>query len=189
MDTVMVLVKIGILAGLVILYLRWRKRFSSSGQVLEGIQGAAGWAEANKATILRYTRVAEVVVGVFLLGFGYFIGKDHLHLIRDGARAAGTIVGYKQEYFAGSDGRPSSGSTALMPIVRFQAGGQEVQFKDWMGTNAAVINVRVTVLYDPEKPGLAMIDRPVWNWIPWAPTMGVGLFLVFVGVRGWMMGK
>jgi len=43
------------------------------------------------------------------------------------------------------------------------------------------------VLYDPEKPSLAMIDRPVWNWIPWAPTLGVGLFLVFVGIRGWML--
>jgi hypothetical protein len=70
-----------------------------------------------------------------------------------------------------------------MPIVKFQAGGQDVEFKDWMGTNAAVLNVRVTVLYDAEKPSLAMIDRPVWNWIPWAPTLGMGLFLILVGVR------
>jgi hypothetical protein len=49
--------------------------------------------------------------------------------------------------------------------------------------------VRVTVLYDAEKPNLAMIDRPVWNWIPWGPTLGMGLFLLFVGVRGWMAGK
>ena len=189
MYTVIVLVKIGILAGLVVLYLRWRKRFSSSEQVVEEIKGFAGWAQNNKEKMLRSTRVAEVVVGIFLLGFGYFIGKDHLHLIRDGARAEGTIVGYKQEYFRESSGRPSGGLTAFMPIVRFQAGGQDVEFKDWMGTNAEVLNVRVTVLYDPEKPGMAMIDRPVWTWIPWAPTMGVGLFLILVGARGWMMGK
>lgn len=189
MYTAIVLVKIGILAGLVILYLRWRKRFSSTEQVLEGIQGADGWAQANKAAILRYTRVAEVVVGIFLLCFGYFIGKDHYHLIRDGARAQGTIVGYQQQSFRGSDGRVSSRVEALMPIVKFQAGGQDVKFRDWMGTNAGVLNVRVTVLYDPERPGVAMIDRPVWNWIPWAPTLGVGLFLLLVGARGWMAGK
>ena len=105
--------KIAILAGLVILYLRWRKRFSSSEQVVEGIKGFAGWAQNNKEKILRYTRIAEVVTGVFLLGLGYFIGKDHLHLIRDGTRAQGTIIGYKQEYFRGSDGRLGSGSEAF----------------------------------------------------------------------------
>jgi hypothetical protein len=183
------LMKIGIFAGLVILYLRWRKRFSTSEQVLEEIKGFDGWAQNNKEKLLRYTRIAEVVTGVFLLCFGYFIGRDHLHLIRDGARAPGKIIGYKHEHFRGSDGRLVSGSDASMPIVRFQAGGQDVEFKDWMGTNWEVLNVRVTVLYDAEKPGLAMIDRPVWNWIPWAPTLGMGLFLILVGVRGWMAGK
>ena len=183
------LAKIAIFVGLVVLYLRWRKRFSSSEQVLDGIKGFAGWAQSNKETLLRYTRIAEIVVGVFLLCLGYFIGKDHYHLIRDGVRTPGTIVGYKQQYFRGSDGRLSSGTEAFMPIVKFQAGEQDVEFKDWMGTCAAVLNVRVTVLYDPGKPSLAMIDRPVWNWIPWAPTLGMGLFLVLVGVRGWMLGK
>jgi len=68
-------VKIGIFAVLVILYLRWRKRFSSSEQVLEGIKGLDGWAQNNKEKILRYTRIAEVVTGVFLLCLGYFIGR------------------------------------------------------------------------------------------------------------------
>ncbi len=186
MYTLILAVKIGIFAGILFLYLRWRKRFASSEQVLSEIQGFAGWAQNNKEKMLRYTRIAEAVVGMFLLCLGYFMGKDHFHLIRDGMRAPGIIVGYKQEYFRGSDGRPSSGSDAFMPIVKFQAGEQDVEFKDWMGTSVAVKNVRVMVLYDPENPSLAMIDRPVWNWIPWAPTLGVGLFLVFVGARGWM---
>jgi len=46
----------------------------------------------------------------------------------------------------------------FMPIVKFQVGQQYVEFKDWMGTSVALTNVRVTVLYDPEKPSLAMID-------------------------------
>ncbi|HET7106831.1 MAG TPA: DUF3592 domain-containing protein [Candidatus Acidoferrum sp.] len=189
MDSLILLVKIAIMVGLVGLYLRWRKRFSSSEQVMAGIDGLAGWAQNNKERILHYTRIAEVVTGVFLLCFGYFIGKDHFRLIRDGVRAQGTIVGYRQEYFRGSSGRPSDGRDAFMPIVNFQADGQDVRFKDWMGTNVTVKNVRVTVIYDPENPSLAMIDRPVWNWIPWAPTMGVGVFLILVGMRGWMAGR
>jgi len=189
MYTLIMLVKIGILAGILLLYFRWRKRFASSEHVLSEIQGFAAWAQNNKEEMLRYTRIAEAVVGLFLLCLGYFIGKDHFHLIRDGMRAPGIIVGYKEEYFRGSDGRPSSGSNAFMPIVKFQAGEQDVEFKDWMGTSVAVKNVRVMVLYDPENPSLAMIDRPVWNWIPWAPTLGMGLFLLFVGIRGWMSVK
>lgn len=45
MYIVIILVKIAILARFVVLYLRWRKRFSSSDQVLEGIKGFAGWAQ------------------------------------------------------------------------------------------------------------------------------------------------
>jgi uncharacterized protein DUF3592 len=187
MYTFIVLVKIGILVGMLVLYLRWRKRLASSEQVLEEIKGFAAWAENNKEKMLRYTRMAEVATGVFLLCLGYFMGKDHFHLIRDGVRAQGMIVGYKQQYFRASSGRLGESFEAFMPIVDFQAGGQDVEFKDWMGTSNAVKNIRVTVLYDPENPGMAMIDRPVWNWIPWAPTFGAGLFLFFVGVRGWMV--
>jgi hypothetical protein len=189
MYIVIILVKIAILVGLVALYLRWRKRFSSSEQVLEGIKGFAGWAQSHKPELLRYTRIAEVVVGLFLLCLGYYIGRDHFHLIHDGVRTPGMVVGYKEQYFPGSYGRSSTGFTAFMPIVKFQVGNQDVEFKDWMGTNNAVTNVRVTVLYDPGKPSLAMIDRPVWNWVPWAPTLAMGLFLLFVGMRGWLLAK
>jgi hypothetical protein len=42
----------------------------------------------------------------------------------------------------------------------------------------------VIVLYDPTNPSVAMIDRPVWNWIPWAPTFAVGLFLALAAIKG-----
>jgi hypothetical protein len=34
-----------------------------------------------------------------------------------------------------------------------------------------------------------MIDRPVWNWIPWAPTFAVGLFLALVGLKGFFQSR
>lgn len=142
----------------------------------------ATWMVGNKAKVLHYTRVAQVVVGLFFVLFGYYIGRDHFHLIQEGVRTQGTIVGYKQESFP--DGGRVGWDSASMPVVKFRAGERDVQFKDWMGSHAAVSwKTPVTVLYDPADPAVAMIDRPVWNWIPWAPTFAVGLFLFLVGIK------
>jgi hypothetical protein len=143
----------------------------------------AAWAVNNRAKILRYAYIPQALVGLFFLIFGYYIGKEHFHLIRQGVRTQGTIVGYKQESMP--DGGGTRWDSAFMPVVKFQAGDQVVQFKDWMGSHAAVSwKTPVMVLYDPVNPSVAMIDRPVWNWIPWAPTFGVGLFLVLVAIKG-----
>jgi hypothetical protein len=147
-------------------------------------QLAISVSSVNRAKVLRITYLVQIIVGLFLSLFGYYLGTDHLYLIRRGVRAPGTIIGYTQELMA--NGGRVRWDTASMPIVKFQAGDQAVQFKDWMGAKAEVKNVRVTVLYDPENPSLAMIDQPVWNWIPWAPTSGVGLILLLVGTKGWL---
>ena len=140
------------------------------------------WSVANQARVLRYAFIPQAIVGLFLLLLGAHMGRDHFHLIRQGVRAPGTIVAYKQVSM--SDGGGTHWETASMPIVKFQAADRAVQFRDWMGTDAEVLNVRVIVLYDPANPALAMIDRPVYNWIPWAPTFAVGLFLVLVAIKG-----
>ena len=73
-----------------------------------------------------------------------------------------------------------------MPLVEFQAGGHVVRFEDWKGSSSTgALHAPVTVLYDPAAPSLAMIDRPVWNWIPWALTFLLGLFLALVAIKGW----
>jgi hypothetical protein len=134
---------------------------------------------------LRYIFIFQAFAGLLLIGLAYFMGAAHFHLIRAGIRAPGKIVGYKQQYFTGSSGSTSSTTTGYMPIVEFQAEDRVVQFQDWLGAKiAGTANVSVMVLYDPVNPSVAMIDRPVWNWIPWAPTFAVGVFLVLVVVRG-----
>jgi hypothetical protein len=141
----------------------------------------------NRGKILRYMWIPQVLTGLFLIGLAYFIGHDHFHLIREGVRAPGRIVAYKQENFGRASG-PSS--TAFMPIVEFQVNDRFIKYKDWMGSNStgAIYNP-VTVLYDPANPSVAMIDRPVWNWIPWAPTFAVGLFLVLVAIKGFFQSR
>jgi hypothetical protein len=142
---------------------------------------------SNKEKVLRCTRIALAVTGLFLLLLGYYIGREHFHLIREGVRTQGTIVGYKQENLGRDYSRAANSDTiALLPIVKFQTGDRVVQFKDWMDSGKRLLNVRVTVLYDPANPSSAMIDRPVWNWIPWAPTFVVGLFLILVAAKAWL---
>jgi hypothetical protein len=142
----------------------------------------------NKDQILRYAYVLQAFAGAVLLIAAYIMGHAHFDLIRQGVRAPGTVVGHEQRNFVS---RSSSGGTsstlAFMPIVEFQVGEQTVRFKDWKGSSVAGdLHDRVTVLYDPASPSDAMIDRPVWNWVPWAPIGAVGLFLTLVAIKGWL---
>ena len=133
----------------------------------------------------RYIFLLQAFAGLLLIGLAYFMGVAHFHLIRGGIRAPGKIIGYRQKYFTSSSGSTSSTTTGYMPIVEFQAGDHVVQFQDWLGTKiAGSANVSVVVLYDAVNPTVAMIDRPVWNLIPWAPTFVVGVFLVLVAIKG-----
>jgi hypothetical protein len=137
---------------------------------------------SNREKILRYAFIPQALAGLLLLGLAYSMGHVHFHLIREGVRAPGRIISYKQENFRRSSG---SFSTGYMPIVEFHANDHFIQFQDWLGSSiAGSTNVPVIVLYDPANPSVAMIDRPAWNWIPWAPAFAVGLFLVLVAVRG-----
>jgi hypothetical protein len=139
----------------------------------------------NPQKFFRYLYIPQFLVGLFLLGLAYFIGHDHYHLIREGVTASGTIIGYQQQQFMSSSRSTTFTSTGYMPVVAFQAHDRPVRFKDWLGARApGSTNAPVVVLYDPANPSLAMIDRPAWNWLPWAPIFAVGLFLALVGING-----
>jgi hypothetical protein len=138
---------------------------------------------SSRVQILRYGFILQALAGAVLLFVANIQGHDHFHLIQDGVRAPGTVVDFKEHNFRSDDGAGSD--TALMPIVEFQAGGRIVRFQDWKGSDSgASLRAPVTVLYDPARPSDAMIDRPVWNWLPWAPIGAVGLFLALVAIKG-----
>jgi hypothetical protein len=152
------------------------------------IEGLVARLLKNNEQILHYLYIPQALAGAVLLIAAYIMGHAHFHLIRQGVRAPGTVVDHEQQVFTS---RSSSGGTrstlALMPIVEFKAGEQTVRFKDWMGSSSGGDQYdRVTVLYDPARPSDAMIDRPVWNWLPWAPIGAVGLFLTLVAIKGWL---
>ena len=151
------------------------------------VEGLVARVLENRAQILRYMCIPQAFAGAILLIVAYTMGHVHLHLIQQGVRAPGTVVGFNQRYIGNSLSRTTP-ALAFMPIVEFQAGDRIVRFEDWKGSPlAGSLRDRVTVLYDPARPSDAMIDRPVWNWLPWAPIAAVGLFLTLVAIKGWLV--
>jgi Protein of unknown function (DUF3592) len=147
--------------------------------------GIAAWLDNNQPQISRcvrrYLPLVQILTGIFLAFLGYAIGKDHLHLIRHGVRTYGVVVGYQAQSFY--DSRHNS-STGFMPLVEFRAGDRLVHFKDWLGSSShGARGTSVAVLYDPDNPSTAVIDRAFLNWIPWGPTLALGVFLILVGFR------
>src|SRR5258708_27254800 len=113
---------------------------------------------SNREKIVRYAWILQLFAGLVLLGVSHLMGHTHFHLIREGVRAPGRIVGYKQESFRFSSG---SSSTSFMPIVEFHINDAFVQFQDCMGTSiAGSPTVPALVLFDPPNPPLPIADRP-----------------------------
>ena len=136
-------------------------------------------------TFVRYGFILQTVVGMLLCGLGYFMGSMHLRLILEGAKTQGRIVDYQQRPFRITRTNQSFTVAGYMPIVEYRAvGDKKIHFEDWLGNSSmGMLNQSVPVLYDTADPSVAMIDRPVWNWMPWAPILAVGLLLVFDGIR------
>jgi hypothetical protein len=134
----------------------------------------------------KHLRFLQFVVGVGLLGLGYHMGKIPMRLIAGGERGTGIVVDYKERYFqTQSAGGTSRTTSSFMPIVQFDYGPSQVRFEDWKGTSSkGGITRRVPIIFDPHDSKVAMIDRPVWNWLPWSPVVAVGAFLVVVSAVG-----
>jgi hypothetical protein len=146
------------------------------------------WLLANRAKILRYAFVPQLLAAVVLLGVAYYTGKIDIHLLFNGARTRGKIVGFHRTELH-THRNPSSngvyGRIVYLPIVEFEAQGAVVRFEERkLVSSGEGVGWPVAVLYDPNNVSLAIIDRPFWNWIPWAPALAMGAFLALVSLKG-----
>jgi len=148
------------------------------------------WAGVNQRSIFHIECIAHVALGLIFVLFGYLLGHTHIDLLQNGVRTHGRIVEYKAESF--STIIPVSKNlfgheTVSMPIIEFQAGGRLVRFRDWITDQSGSLDRdSVPVIYNPNNPSIALVDRPVINWSLWAPFFLAGLFLVLVTIRNWL---
>jgi len=74
-----------------------------------------------------------------------------------------------------------------MPIIEFQTNGRVVRFRDWITDQSGFLDRdSVPIIYNPNDLSIALVDRPVINWLLWAPFFFAGLFLVLVTTKNWL---
>jgi hypothetical protein len=145
------------------------------------------WMVMNPAKVRFYARALQILVGLIALILAWFLGHHQFHLLRVGKKARGEIVGYTTVRFNTSS---AIGKTGYLPVVEFQTGDQTVRFTNWLGSSISPTpNQIVSIRYDASHPSLGMIDRPLMNWIPWAPVSMLGAFLILVGIKGLLSSK
>lgn len=131
-----------------------------------------------------------MVFGLIFVLLGYQLGHVHIDLLQHGARTQGRVVEYKAESFTTII--PVSKNlfgheTVSMPIIEFQAVGRIARFRDWITDQSGALDRDfVPVIYNPNNPSIALVDRPVINWFLWAPFLFAGLFIVLVTTNNWL---
>jgi len=135
---------------------------------------------ANRQRIFRWMFVPQLLTAALFLSFSYVTGKVHAHLLLHAARTTGKIVALKPVRM-----QKRSSTTIYEPLVEFSAGDHVYRVQEWKGSaSSAGIGWAVPVLYDPANPSIAMMDRGLSNWIPWAITFAIGTFLALVALKG-----
>lgn len=141
---------------------------------------------ANREKILRYAFLLQFIAAIPFLWFATVTGKQHAQLLVRGQTASGTVVAIVPVHFSSSSGMSS---TSYEPVVTFTAGtpphADEFRFQEWKATKTAPrVGTKVSVLYDPQDPEIAMMDRGFLNYLPWAPCAAIGSFLLLVASKG-----
>jgi hypothetical protein len=168
-------------------------RHPTNSKALEAAKRGVAWVLAHKDSLRRKLSVVQALAGALFLAFAYLQGQTAVPLLLHGIRTQGNIVAYRQAQFRQTRtkaGEVSRTDTAFMPVVEYRVGDQIVRFQDWLGTSQRqALPYPVTLLYDDANPPRAMVDRPVWNWIPWAPAAAVGLLLVVAAIKSGLSGR
>ena len=140
----------------------------------------------NRDKILRYAFLLQFIAAIPFLWFATITGKQHALLLVSGTHTTGTIVSVVpvRASYRGS-GTTRSSSTSFQPVVSFVSGADEFRFQEWKGTSISPrVGTKVSVIFDPSDPDIAMMDRGYLNYLPWAPCAAIGLFLLLVATKG-----
>jgi Protein of unknown function (DUF3592) len=138
----------------------------------------------DKERAARWIRTGIMgTVGLSLLFAGVRFGQ--FYLLGQLKRTTGTII---EELAQTTAYQREPGQywsmEAYRPIVVFQAGERIHRFTDRIGIQVpGGTGMTVPVVYDARNPSRAMIDRGVWNWMPWAPMLVIGFLMLVATLK------
>lgn len=168
-----------------------RKKF----KVIDNAPSLKGRALANEEIaprIVYYTRHARnwalvgLVVSSGLLCGGYYSMQSMTAFISNGLRAQGSVSSIESRYSSNSEGS----SYTYYAVVSFDAqDGRSYDFQDSVGSSYPLYKrgQNVEVLYLPDDPQEAMIDRGLWNWALAAGLLGGGVLILLLSLRTLMI--
>lgn len=151
-------------------------------------QEQAAWLLANREKLIRYAFIPQFIAAAIFLTFSYVTGKDHARLLVKGVRTHGTIIAFKAVRMRDRSSDLNSMTTIYEPLIEFSAGDRVFRVQEWKGSRISERPGRsVVVLYDPADPSVAMMDRGLSNWIPWAITLVCGLPVALAALKGFLI--
>jgi hypothetical protein len=147
---------------------------------IEEILNSPEGRERRRKDRKSYRVIAPIaaIAGVALLFLAAHLWRDASLREEVGLRVDGEVI-------ALADGS-NTDSTTYHAVVRFQAAGDTIEFKDSVGSNPPAHSVgdHVTVLYQRQSPrDTAVIDRGAWNRLPSVLVAGFGLLLLVASVQ------
>jgi len=123
-----------------------------------------------------------MLLSLALFSGGLYLGNKQYQMELVGVLAEGAVIRLESVNNPSSEGN----STTYYPVVRFEdKQGHTMTFQDRVGASYPMNKQGdiVTVLYDPQYPDKAMIDRGLWNWLPAMGCAGAGLLLLLVNMQ------
>jgi Protein of unknown function (DUF3592) len=126
-----------------------------------------------------WQRVLAVVAGAMMIVTAVYLGIRPVHYRFMASRTAGTVIAHYESH------DPESGDFMdPREIVRFTpAGGTSIDFVDRESSNEIVnVGETVEVLYFPDDPAAAIIDRGLWDLFIDAGIALFGVLVITIGV-------
>lgn len=142
----------------------------------------------KQAKMQKYQYPIMLLLAAVFLGVGYYMGMNMLDLTQHGVHAPARVVDMNRSE-SHSDGKTS---VSYRSVVTFKTPeGREILFTDKMGSSSPMEQVgdEVDVLYMPDNPGGAMINRGWMNWLFPGIFSGIGLVVLLIALGGMMRPK
>jgi hypothetical protein len=125
-----------------------------------------------------------LIVGFIISTFGMYWLIDIKKSKPNGLSASGVVVNIISD-----SGSSSSGETVFFPVVEFKNhAGMAITFKDKQGSNPPLYERgdNVSVVYNPDRPGQALIEKGALGMFPALFCLAFGVLILWSGVHGFL---